>query len=260
MLKAQQIELKWTIPQNLSVRDFRRQLGRALAERPIPDGWDRFFNHGGETPAPSPALFRFFAKRSDSGSKAGVTIIGDEACRWGCTNLFQLLDAMKSGLASGAPEINNGTIYWERRPERIRAVKVVVRSKKIKRGTAALAPYHTDPILLAPFLQQIVAEGVNRQAAALNLENPALEPDEIQIERIDELGCQPVEGPGGQYGMLPRISQAIVRMPVKLIGSWHVGPLQTYGNGQLHRIIEEEHVSARSEQGAIIRQTLLEGA
>lgn len=252
MSHVPQAELAWQVPCHLSETEFRRRLGQALRKRPIEGGWDRLFNHtpNDGTPA-APSLFRFFTKDREK-PLAGLTIVGADNNSWLLQRLFPLLEAMQQDLDAGPPQIRHHKAYWERRPERYRANKVVIRSKTFHRDPRGKEHFHANLMDLAPYLQEIVASGINRQAAALGLDDPCLTAQDVLVQAIGGFGAQPVDGGVGK-GMLPRINSALFTLPIKLIGSWHVGPLQSYGNGRVIRAIEVDKMQQAEPAANLLR-------
>jgi hypothetical protein len=252
MSHVPQAELAWQIPAYLSETEFRRRLGQALRKRPIDGGWDRLFNHVASDGAPAaPSLFRFFSRNHET-PIAGITIVGADGNAWLLSHLFPLLEAMQQDLGAGAPQIRHHKAYWEHRPERYQAHKIVIRSKTFHRDARCKEHFHANLMDLAPYLQEIVASGINRQALALGLEDPCLTATDVLVHSIGGFGSQPVEGGAGR-GMLPRIKSAVFTLPVKLVGSWHVGPLQSYGNGRVMRAIEIDKIRAAKDQASSMR-------
>lgn len=243
MQEAPQIALSWNVERPMNVRVFRATFSRHLAARAAPDferGW--LFNHEGEACSPTLATVRFYTSHNDKGPIVGIIGVGEEACNRLTAGLIHILAAIAPIVGNSAPDIRLSTVRWEPSyPQPYRLTKLVLRSKKLPKTKDGFQRFHDNPQLLAEFIAPVVANGIIAQAEAIGLPVPDISAADVDVLRVEGIGVQPLDHKNQNRAMLPRVTQAIIQLPLKLHGAWSVGPLLTYGNGALFRSAVERN-------------------
>lgn len=239
---APQIELRWQTSRRENPRMFRQSLGFRLGanENTRDMQWDWLFNAASAQPVGGGiATVRFYTGENAKGAFCGIVAVGREACERLSASILHLLPAVRELGVVGQPVVEYDQV-WIRPdvPQRFRLQTVVL--TRVRGNVDFYRSLRADPEPLRPFIMDAVANGINRQAVRLGLENVPLEPKDIVVEDIGELGSQPVVKSGGE-GMVSRLTQAIVTVPRRLNGDWRVGGLLTYGNGRIAPVLAERH-------------------
>lgn len=242
MQTAPQIELRWETDRRENPRIFRKSLGFRLGANEATRDmvWDWLFNAPSAQPVGGGiATVRFFTGQNGKGAFCGIVAVGDEACAKLSAAIMQILPAMRDLGIKGPPRVEYDQI-WIRPdvPQRFRAQTVVL--TRVRGNQDFYRSLRADPEPLRPFIQDVIAGGINRQAERIGLAHEPLTADDVIVETIGDLGSQPVVKAGGE-GMVSRLTQTIVTIPRRLNGDWRVGGLLTYGNGRIAPVLAERH-------------------
>lgn len=244
MSEVQQVSLRWLTPNGrMNPRAFRNQVGFHLGKLTHAKGtdWGWLFNAPHAQPQGGGiATSRFSTGFGRNGAFAQIVAIGDEASAKLAAALPDILQAVRAmGFEQqAAVDTNQVWIKPSEQSQLFRAQTVVL--TKLRGDRAFYAKHREEPALIKPYLQEAVASGLNRQAERIGLPSLNLEPSQVEVVELGQLGTQPVhKGPG--EAMLSRLSQAIIKLPCRLNGDWRVGGLLTYGNGLVTSIAAERH-------------------
>lgn len=217
---------------NGTARDLRSWLGGGLRTVGKFDETEWLFHKFQDQPIPEiPAMCRFFA----SPGKVGINFIGDPAIQRLQGALLSILEAARAADLGNA-DIKSGLIWARRMPHTVSylANRIVLRKLRLQGGS------HPSADVLAKYLQRAVANSINLQAATLGLQPTALQEQEVTVRMIDDLGSTQLEN-GGKRMVIPRITRAVVALPLLLEGPWNVGGLAAHGNGYIKRLDQLAH-------------------
>lgn len=225
----------------MNAHAFRNAVGFALGSAARDQDWGWLFNDPSSQPGPgSIAPVRFVTGGNHAGPFAAIIAVGPEACGRLSTALTILLPAVRSALRVDAhPDVRFNRMWSlsAQRPNTFRITTLVL--NRVKGDRAAYDALRADPAPLSSFVQEAVASGLDRQATRVGLPLPGISPERIEIVSLGTLSAQPVGSSG--RGMRSRLTQAVVRMPLRLQGDWRVGGLVGYGNGLVTEIAKERH-------------------
>lgn len=241
--ETQQIELRWSTPQGrINPRFFRNQIGFALGAADPSLDWGWLFNARHTQPdGGGIAPIRFFTGANAKGAYAGIIAVGDDACGRLSANLSILLPIVRElDFIAGHPQIDFNRVWWKpaNNPASFRLQTLVL--TKLRGDQSLYDQHRADPTLTAPLIKEAVASGLTRMASRIGITDPRVDASDVEVIQVGPLGTQPVQKGGGE-GLVSRLQNAIIKLPVQLHGDWRVGGLLTYGNGLITSVAAERH-------------------
>lgn len=210
-----------------TARDLRAWLGSGLRNCAKFEQTEWLFHKANDKPIPDlPAMCRFFA----SPGRVGINFVGGDAIAKLQSALLTILGAGRSvGLDN--PDIRAGVIWAKPADHPVKYLANCIVLRKLRLQNCQ----HPSEEIISRHLKRAVANSINLQATCLGLASPLLAVDDVGVETVFKLGSTKLEN-GGRPMTIPRLTRAVLTLPLYLEGPWYVGGLASHGNGYIKRL------------------------